>query len=345
MEKGLVTIVLPIYNVENYLDKCLESVVNQTYKNLEIICVDDGSTDRSSQICEEWAVRDERVKVVHQENVGLGMARNTGIEYAHGEYICFFDSDDYVALSLVEKAYELAEKEHAELVIWGISRVKNGVVIAERIPATEKNSYVGKEVQDKFLPDFIGEDLCGKKNANLAMGPCSIMCSMRVIERSGWRWVSERIIISEDLYSVLCLCADIDKVVIIREALYYYVARKGSTTQRYQEDRYIKQKECIDLELKVSEKLGYNDEVIKRLLYGHISCVLYAMKWIVNSDISIRRQYQELNTIIDDVHFQDILGKLVFTNASFHKRIMLFAVKKRWSLICFILLIARGKIR
>lgn len=343
MKKGLVTIVLPIYNVENYLDKCLESIVDQTYKNLEIICVDDGSTDHSPQICEEWAVRDERVMVIHQENAGLGMARNTGIEYAQGEYICFFDSDDYVALDLIEKAYELAEKECAELVIWGFRRVKDGKVITERIPTTEKSSYTGNEVQDKFLPDLIGEDLCGRKNANLAMGAWSIMCSMSVIKRSGWRWASERIIISEDTYSVLCLCSDIGKVAVLREALYYYVERKGSTTQRYQKDRYKKQKECIDVELKTSEKLGYNDEVKRRLLYGHISCVLYAMQWIIKSDISSRRQYQELKTIIEDAHLQNILDKLDFTNASLHKRIMLFSVKKKWSLICFVLLIARVK--
>lgn len=344
MKKGLITIVLPIYNVEDYLDKCLESVTNQTYQNLEIICVDDGSTDRCPQLCEDWAKKDKRIIVIHQKNAGYGIARNIGIEHANGEYICFFDSDDYIALDLIEKAYRLAEKEQADMVIWGFIRMKDGIAVAQKIPRTEKDSYIGKEVQEEFLPDLIGPDLRNKKNANLAMGPLSIMCSMQVIQRSGWRWVSERIIISEDNYSVLCLCADINKISILREALYYYVERKGSVTQKYQENRYKMLKECIDLSIKTAKQLNYNERVKERLLYGHISCVLYAMKWIAMSDLSRQNKMQNLKKIIEDSHFQNILCSLDFTNASIHKRVMLFAVKKKWVFICFLLLSIRAAI-
>lgn len=89
MKAGLVSIVLPIYNVEKYLDRCIESVINQTYRNLEILLVDDGSPDDCPQKCEEWAKKDGRIKVIHKANAGLGYARNTGIENASGEYICF----------------------------------------------------------------------------------------------------------------------------------------------------------------------------------------------------------------------------------------------------------------
>ena len=91
MQNGLVTVVLPIYNVEKYLNRCIESVVNQTYSSLDIILVDDGSTDSCPQICDEWALKDPRIRVVHKENQGLGMARNTGIENASGEFITFVD--------------------------------------------------------------------------------------------------------------------------------------------------------------------------------------------------------------------------------------------------------------
>ena len=91
----LVSIVLPIYNVEKYLDRCIKSIVEQTYQNLEIILVDDGSPDNCPQICEKWRNLDSRVKVIYKDNAGLGMARNTGIENATREYICFFDSDHY----------------------------------------------------------------------------------------------------------------------------------------------------------------------------------------------------------------------------------------------------------
>ena len=105
------SIVLPIYNVERYLQRCLDSVLGQTYKNYEVIMVDDGSTDNCPAICDNYAARDTRIKVIHKQNAGLGMARNTGIENATGDYICFFDSDDFVATNLLELCAKELEKE------------------------------------------------------------------------------------------------------------------------------------------------------------------------------------------------------------------------------------------
>lgn len=90
MKQGLVSIVVPVYNTGKYLNRCMNSIVKQTYSNIEVILIDDGSTDNSSDLCDEWTEKDERIKVIHKLNAGLGMARNTGIENANGEYICFF---------------------------------------------------------------------------------------------------------------------------------------------------------------------------------------------------------------------------------------------------------------
>lgn len=95
-EEKLLSVIIPTYNVEKYLDKCVESIVNQTYKNLEVILVDDGSTDDSGKICDEWTKKDERIKVYHKENGGLSDARNYGIEKSNGIYLSFVDSDDYI---------------------------------------------------------------------------------------------------------------------------------------------------------------------------------------------------------------------------------------------------------
>ena len=96
----LISVIVPVYNVESYVAECIESIQNQTYMNLEIILVNDGSTDASGDICDQYAAYDERIKVIHQENGGLSAARNTGIEAANGDYIAFVDSDDYVGLTL-----------------------------------------------------------------------------------------------------------------------------------------------------------------------------------------------------------------------------------------------------
>ena len=117
MKNPLVSVVVPVYNVERYLKQCLESIVKQTYKNLEIILVDDGSTDQSGKLCDKWRRKDERVKVYHKENGGLSDARNYGIERASGEYIMFVDSDDTLELNAVELLQNVIVRDNVRMSI------------------------------------------------------------------------------------------------------------------------------------------------------------------------------------------------------------------------------------
>lgn len=112
----LVSIVIPVYNVQDYLTECVDSAVEQTYKNLEIILVDDGSTDKSGSLCDEWKNKDSRIKVIHKKNGGQSDARNVGIKECTGKYIFFLDSDDLIDKITIEKMVSIAEKEHAEIV-------------------------------------------------------------------------------------------------------------------------------------------------------------------------------------------------------------------------------------
>lgn len=120
----MISIVIPVYNVERYLRRCVDSVIAQTYANIEIILVDDGSTDASGDICEEYAGKDVRIKVIHQENGGLSSARNTGIEEAKGEYLTFIDSDDFVDRRYAGRLYELIQEYGADISIAGFVKFK-----------------------------------------------------------------------------------------------------------------------------------------------------------------------------------------------------------------------------
>ena len=122
MEQGTpqVSVVIPVYNVEPYLERCLESVTRQTYGNLEIILVDDGSTDRSGDICDRWAEEDSRIRVVHKKNAGPGMARNTGMEYCNGDYLTFVDSDDYIGNQALKLLSEEATQSNVDVLTFSV---------------------------------------------------------------------------------------------------------------------------------------------------------------------------------------------------------------------------------
>ena len=124
----MVSVIIPVYNVEQYIRQCIDSAIDQTYKDIEIILVDDGSTDNSGTICDEYAERDRRIKVIHKKNGGLSDARNAGMNIARGKYIYFLDSDDYIKKNALEELVSFSEKEQAEIVsfsVWMFSDDKN----------------------------------------------------------------------------------------------------------------------------------------------------------------------------------------------------------------------------
>lgn len=154
MEKALISVIMPVYGVEKYLDYSINSVLNQTYTNFELILVDDKSPDKCPEICDKYASQDNRIKVIHKEqNQGLGFARNTGYSAANGEYICFLDSDDYMEPNLLEKAFNALD-ENTEMVVFGINRVfenKDGSIKKiERLSPEQKESTSSRETADIF---------------------------------------------------------------------------------------------------------------------------------------------------------------------------------------------------
>ena len=123
MTNELISVIVPIFNVENYLGKCIQSICAQTYRNIEIILVDDGSTDRSGKICDEYAGKDPRIRVIHKPNGGLSDARNAGIEVAVGKWFSFIDSDDFISQDTIEKLYQAAISNHCQISVCNMVRI------------------------------------------------------------------------------------------------------------------------------------------------------------------------------------------------------------------------------
>ena len=145
MQLPKVTVIVPVYNTEKYLPRCVESLMAQTLKELEIIFVDDGSTDSSGRLCDEYASKDNRIHVIHKPNGGVAAARQTGLEAAAGKYVIWADSDDWVEVDMYEKLYQKAQSAQADLTVCGfIYEYKDGIreFVTERVLSTKKECII-----------------------------------------------------------------------------------------------------------------------------------------------------------------------------------------------------------
>ena len=163
LDRPRISVVVPVYKVEAYLPKCIDSLVKQTYKDLEIILVDDGSTDRSGQICGEYAARDGRVRVIHQANAGVSAARNAGLTAATGDYIGFVDGDDWIEPDMYERLLKNAQRYGAEISACGIVNERNGAVTPVGTPGRVE-CLTGRQAQVNMMEKLITllPSLCNK---------------------------------------------------------------------------------------------------------------------------------------------------------------------------------------
>ena len=214
----LITIVVPVYNVERYLSACIESILLQTYRNLQILLVNDGSTDSCPQICDEYALKDKRIEVIHKSNGGLSDARNFGIEHARGQYISFVDSDDVIASDMVEYLYRLLKRNHADISVCQPLRITdNGDSID-----VEKNIFKDFVVSGNLVcfHEFMSRQHIG----TIACGKLYKIDLFKDVRYPNGRY-------HEDVFTTYKLIALSDSIAVGGEKKYVYRIRKSSITQ------------------------------------------------------------------------------------------------------------------
>lgn len=222
----LISIIVPVYNVEQYLSACLDSIVNQTYRNIEIILVDDGSTDNSGKICDEYAAKDNRILVIHKNNAGVSLARIDGFDACHGVLVMFVDSDDYVSYDIVEKMYDNLKKFDVDMVTCQVYEVLNGT-ISETIVRPRAGVYDKEDIIDLLKTRFLYDRelkmagitgyLCSRLIKSIYIREC-LQCGLGMIH-------------SEDQIGVLNLLYNIKNMYVQKEYLYYYVQHSNQTTK------------------------------------------------------------------------------------------------------------------
>lgn len=233
-----VSIIVPVYKVEQYLDTCVHSLLNQTLKDIEIILVDDGSPDKCPTICDLYAQKDTRVKVIHKTNEGLGMARNSGIEFATGEYITFCDSDDYVDLETYETVYQICKKKNLDMCCFQHRRITIDGIKLESKNKVHEEYFRGCEEVHRFLMGVIGKDYENPKSYNYEMSSCMALFRQSLFMESGIRYPSERIVASEDFVFLLYFLPYVQSVGIIPNVFYNYLINPVSISQNYSEQKH-----------------------------------------------------------------------------------------------------------
>lgn len=211
--KPLISIIVPVYKVENLLPKCIESILAQTYDNLEVILVDDGSPDLCGKICDEYAKRDNRIKVIHQENAGLAGARNAGLDIANGEYFGFVDSDDHISPDMYEILLNSIMREEADIAICGrYMELENGELIP-MFDYKEQKVFNNQEAVRRFL---LSDGL-------------DVAAWDKLYKKELWGDMRYPLYyVSEDVPVTSRLLAKAKKIVHCGKPLYYYLQRAGS---------------------------------------------------------------------------------------------------------------------
>ena len=212
-----ISIVVPIYNVEKFLNKCISSIVLQSYSNLEIILVNDGSTDSSGEICEYWAEQDNRIKVIHKKNGGLSEARNAGIEVAAGEYLCFIDSDDFICSTYIQYLYDLITDKNADLSVCQLFEVDETDNVINRTHKSLKKELV-LECNEECMREFLISSEIGTVAWRKLYRTNLFKPDIRYPEGK----------YHEDVWTTYKYIAKCNKIVIGNQQLYAYRIRNGS---------------------------------------------------------------------------------------------------------------------
>ncbi len=338
-----VSVVIPIYNAESHLNRCVSSVVNQTYSNIEIILVDDGSSDKSPVLCDEWAKKDSRIRVVHKQNEGPGMARNIGINIATGNYICFFDSDDYIEEKLIERSLAAISEFNSQAVFFGNDVISNqGKIVFIRKPNVPKNTFTDDEIVKTLLPKALSKDADTGEDWHLSLASWCGFFSMDVIKENNWKFVSERKMFSEDFYSIGELYGYLNKVCIIDDILYHYVQNENSFTQNYNPERHLKIDCFLNGMNELSEKMSCQAELEAPIRTAYLGFVIWALKQITNSKETFLVKRRNLKNIIKGETLQKQLKLHKYNGENISKKILFGLLKKRMIFFSFIIIKLRN---
>ena len=308
----LVSVIVPVYNVENYLEECISHIINQTYKNLEVILVNDGSTDTSALICTRWALLDNRIKVLNKLNGGLSSARNAGLDVAKGKIISFCDSDDYMHPEMLNRMLEIMERTKAEIVCCDyVSTFFHE--LKKKVPYSifDSNEAISYLMDDKGYKCFAWNKIYRKELFNIIRYPEGKLF--------------------EDIETTYKIFKTANRIAYLQEPLYYYRVREGSITKTKFSVKNYDLIEAIDYVINDVQK--NKNPYFGKVMLGYMGYYFEFIKSGLRHQIDMKNEKSRLKQIV-----KKNKACLVKENSiSFKKRIelLVFCINDR--LFCFII--------
>lgn len=296
MNKPKVSIIVPVYKTKNTLKKCMESLKNQTLKDIEIILVDDGSPDGSGDLCDSF-LKDDRVKVIHKENGGLSSARNAGLKIASGEYIGFVDSDDYVSDKMFQRLYERIIEDNSDICICAhFTEDINGNIKKHNFKNIP-NQLNREEILNYLILPLIGvhkKTECEKIDGFV----CRNLYKKDIIKN--YKFKSERHFFAEDVIANLEIYSKCAAVSIVNECLYYYRYNINSLTNKYRKDLHILLNNLLEFEMSFLINNNLFNQEKERLFSTGVKFVLFSIYNLKKGQLSWKDQINECLSIFSE---------------------------------------------
>ena len=302
-----ISVIIPVFNVEPYLHRCVSSVRKQTYQNLEIILVDDGSPDHCPQMCDELQTQDPRIKVIHKENGGLGFARNSGLDLVTGAYVTFIDSDDWISEDHIENLYNAVKKNQADVAIGAHTSVSSTGEEVEHPLKVDHELCEGDAIVENLLLPLVGPDVTFPQDVQFSSSSCMNLYRMDVIRKHDLRFLSERFAVAEDMYFNVDFLAYSKRAILTAETGYFYFENQGSISRKYDPKRFERTIRFYETLKSQMLEYGLVERAAYRVERTFLMKVRVAIRHVVMSDLPRKQKVKELRTMLFHPLVQQVL--------------------------------------
>lgn len=334
MKQPKVSIIVPVYNVEKYLDRCMRSLLRQTLKEIEIILVDDGSPDNSPALCNGYKSSDENlhwpsIKVIHKINEGLGLARNSGLEVATGEYVAFLDSDDFVNVNMYERLYTKAKEEDVDVVYCNCNIYKDEKHIYPRRDVTEEITFRGRKAVDDFLLDMVAPLPEYHHDVRYMMSVWHAVYRRSIFLEYGISFVSEREFVSEDIIFNIDFLPHVESICYLPDCLHYYVVNPNSLSHTYDDAKYLR---MVNLSWAIKERLAkiYSED---RYRMHYLRSVFFLLRNTVKRMVLTGETNQRIKETLNEKVYKELLSNYPYQRMDLKHRMAFFLLKYRCVLL------------